>query len=251
MLSYQHIYHAGNAADVQKHLWLIRVLSALRASGKPLFWLDTHGGRGLYDLSAPEAQKLGEYREGFLKFRESLSPAQKKTPEIKTYLELVERANAKRKGFYPGSALIAGQMMKAGDSLTACELHKGEIEHLRKALQRFPFARVLKENGYETLQTLTPPPSGFAGGVLIDPSYEVKTEYQDVLNAVKAAHARWPEGVFLVWYPILQAGLHKALVEGLRALPQAHIEETLFREPGAPGKGMAGSGIAVIGYKTP
>lgn len=250
MLSYQHIYHAGNAADVQKHLWLIRVLTALKAENAPLFWLDTHAGRGLYDLNAPEARKLAEYRAGYLAFRDRMRGRKNLPPGVKSYLQLVDDVNKGRKGFYPGSALIAARMLETGDRLHLCEMHKGEIEYLKKAMKPFPGVTVVKENGYEALAALTPPPSSHRGGVLIDPSYEVKTEYAQVLESVRNAHAGWRSGVFLIWYPILKAGHHKALAEGLRALDDGDtrviVEEQLFRAPEDEGKGMAGTGMVII-----
>lgn len=245
MLSYQHIYHAGNAADVHKHIWLIRVLLALRKGGKPLFWLDTHGGRGLYDLAAPEAQKLGEYREGYLKFREEKRREKNLPDEMKTYFSLIDQVNKKRKGLYPGSAYIAASLLSPKDTLIACDMHKGEVEHLKRHLQKFPQARVLKESGYDILAREIP--STGPGGVLIDPSYEVKTEYAQVAEAVIAAHARWPQGVYMVWYPILKAANHKGMVAALSALPSAQVDEVQFRDPASEGKGMAGSGMIVIG----
>lgn len=251
MLSYQHIYHAGNKADVQKHLWLIRVLRALKDEGNdPVFWLDTHAGRGLYDLGAPEAQKLGEYREGFLPFREEARKAKTLPEDIKTYLRLIDGLNKKRKGFYPGSALIAAKLLGAQDGLILCELHKGEIEFLKKAMKPFSQARVLKEDGYTALARLLPP-SQKRGGVLIDPSYEVKTEYGQVLDSVRTACTLWPQGVYMIWYPILKAGNHRTMVEGFRELEREQgvrviIDEQLFRDPAAEGKGMAGTGMAIV-----
>ncbi|HRQ61837.1 MAG TPA: 23S rRNA (adenine(2030)-N(6))-methyltransferase RlmJ, partial [Alphaproteobacteria bacterium] len=153
----------------------------------------------------------------------------------------------KRKGFYPGSALIAASLLSPKDKLIACDMHKGEVEHLKRALQKFAQARVLKESGYDILTREIPPPPGCAGGVLIDPSYEVKTEYGQVAEAVVEAHNRWTAGVFLIWYPILKAGNHKDMVATLSALPKAQVDEVLFRDPASEGKGMAGSGMIVIG----
>lgn len=250
MLSYQHIYHAGNAADVHKHLWLIRVLAELRKSGKPLLWVDTHAGRGLYDLTAPEAQKLGEYREGYLKFRENTQRQKPLPAEVKTYFEMVDSLNRKRKGFYPGSALIAGTMLSPQDRLIACEMHKGEVDYLRKSMQKFTQAKVLKQDGYAALLESIPP-AGNLGGAIIDPSYEIKSEYLHVLDTLKTALQKWPQGVFLIWYPILKAGNHLPMLEGFQALKASgmniRIDEQLFRPPSTEGKGMAGSGMIIIG----
>lgn len=243
MLSYQHIYHAGNAADVHKHLWLIRVLSALRTHKKPITWVDTHAGRGLYDLGAPEAQKLAEYRDGYLKFRDTVRNA---SGDVKTYFNLVDDVNRKRKGFYPGSALIAAKMLTPQDRLIACEMHKGEIEFLKKSLQSFSQTTVLKQDGYAALLDLSPFP---LGGVLIDPSYEVKTEYMQVLDVIQNTLQKWPQGIFLIWYPILKAGNHLQMLEGFRTIKDVIIDEKLFRDPATEGKGMAGSGVILINFE--
>lgn len=244
MLSYQHIYHAGNAADVQKHLWLIEVIQHLQQQNRPITWLDTHAGRGLYDLSSKEAQKLGEYRSGFLKYRDKRQYQKELRDAEKTYLKLVDNLNKKRKGFYPGSALIAAQLLDKPHKINLFELHKGEIEHLKAATEKFTPVKVYKENGYDALLKVAQKKP--YGGVIIDPSYEVKTEYQQVFDQVATALKTWSEGIFLIWYPLLPAGYHKDMVNQFNALPNIQIEECLFRSEDSGERGLYGTGMIAI-----
>lgn len=248
MLSYQHIYHAGNAADVQKHLWLVAVLEYLRRKDKPLCWIDTHGGRGLYDLRSPEAQKLGEYESGFAALRRALGGCSDLPAALRLYIDLVARVNAGDDlAFYPGSSLIAAHMLGKCDVLRSFDMHPQEIVHLQAALKPFSQVRAAKEDGCKALNALIPPPQK-RGGVLIDPSYEIKGEYGQILELIRAALKKWPQGVFMIWYPLLPAAGHKPLVTGCEALQSAEVlvDEWIFRDPAENGRGLYGSGMIII-----
>ncbi len=254
MLSYQHIYHAGNAADVQKHLWLVSSLQFLKKQKRPVTWLDTHAGRGLYDLSCKEAQRLGEYKTGFRTYRDKRQHAKELDDAEKTYLKLVADLNQKRRGLYPGSALITAQLLDKSDKLALCELHKGEIEHLKKALAPYKNTKIHKQSGYDLLSDIAR--QAPSGGVLIDPSYEVKSEYEQVLQSVTNALALWPTGLFLIWYPLLPAGHHMDIVKGFQSLKTSYtqniqIEECQLRPAGSGERGLYGTGMIIInGPKT-
>lgn len=247
MLSYQHIYHAGNAADLQKHLWLITVLEYMLRKDKPLGWIDTHSGRGLYDLNAPEAQKIGEYKTALIPIIEQLSQTANLPGPLKIYFNLIKDLNAGDITRYPGSAHIAARMLRPDtDGLKSYDLHKGEFEHLKAALAPYDLASCKNADGLAALPALVPPEQK-RGGVLIDPSYEVKTEYREVLKAVRAAFKKWPTGVFMVWYPILPAGGHTYMIEGLKALKAEYvIDEWLWRPAATIGRGMNGTGMAIL-----
>lgn len=254
MLSYQHIYHAGNAADVHKHLWLAAVLEYLRRKDKPLCWIDTHGGRGLYDLQSPEAQKLGECESGFAAVKRAFAGRADAPAILRLYMDLVARVNggaADAPGFYPGSGLIAAHMLGRGDALRSFDMHPGEILHLQAALKPFRHARADREDGYRALNALAPPPQK-RGGVLIDPSYEIKGEYAQVPAVLRAVLKKWPQGAYLVWYPLLPAGAHEALVTGCRALAadipgvEVVVDEWIFRDPAGEGRGLYGSGMIAL-----
>lgn len=236
MLSYQHIYHAANFADVHKHLWLICVIDYLLQKDKPFTWIDTHAGRGLYDLQAAEAQKLKEYEDGF-----SALDALPTSLLAERYKSLMGDRR-----FYSGSAVLAAKMLRGDDRLIAHELHSGEFAHLQKALKPYKNARALHEDGYKGLNALVPP-APRRGGVLLDPSYEVKSEYETCAKAVLKAYKKWSQGVYMIWYPILGAGLHRGMIEVLSALG-LDDEKLIVDEWQQPGKtsGMTGSGIIVI-----
>lgn len=238
MFSYQHIYHAGNMADVQKHLWLLCALEYLGRKDKPYIWIDTHSGRGLYDLSAPEAQKIKEYESGILKILEIVQGSNQ--PILQLYAKAIGGGDLTS---YPGSAFLAAGSLRASDKLYAYEMHPKEFEFLSANLKGFKNAKALKEDGYAGLKSLVPPAIR-RGGVLIDPSYEVKDEYSQVASAVAEAYKKWPQGVYMIWYPILAAGRHEKLCEGLAEITSDYVrDEWIFKDAE---KGMLGSGMFVI-----
>ncbi len=253
MLSYQHIYHAGNKADIHKHLWLMAVLGYLTQKDKPFCWIDTHAGRGVYDLSAPEAQKLGEYKDGYQEFAARFPQGQDVPLLIHAYLDLVSGFNQRNAPlhYYPGSAMIAAKLLRPIDRLEAFERHKGEFPHLQNSLTAHDNARAHFADGYEGLKSLLPPQER-RGGILIDPSFEIKTEYEDCAHAVLAAHKKWTQGVYMIWYPILKAGNHKILTNFLedgiaRKEPDdLVIDEWIFQDNTLQAKGLLGSGMAII-----
>lgn len=247
MLSYQHIYHAGNMADVQKHLWLISVLEYLTKKDKPFFWVDTHAGRGLYDLQSPEAQKIKEYESGILKFYEGLKDAKDLPAPLAHYRDFIKDLNGKELHIYPGSAYLAAKIMRPSDKLYAYDLHKGEFPYLQHTLKNYLNSSPRFEDGLTGLKSHIPPKSIKRGGALIDPSYEVKGEYAQIAKAVIDAHQKFPQGIYMVWYPILSQGYHADLIEPLKALnlptEDFMIDEWHF---GDVEKGMKGSGMIIL-----
>lgn len=241
MLSYQHGYHAGCLADVHKHGALAALLVHLAKKPKPLSYLETHAGRAVYDLSAPEAEKTGEARAGILRLMaEGAIPAEQPFGKV---LRMTEQAYGA--GHYPGSPLIAAQLLRQDDVLHLMEMHPEEIKALKRAMRRHR-AHIHHRDGYEGVLGISPP-TPRRGLVLIDPSYEIKSEYLRVAEFVPALHRRWPEATIMVWYPILEAGLHEAMAGRLVAsdLPEVVHREVRFRiEPGAPG--MRGSGLIIV-----
>ena len=231
MLSYQHGYHAGNPADLHKHLVLAELLTLLTRKARGISYMETHAGRGLYDLGAPESLKTGEAAEGI----EALD-----LPDcpLKTVLDTV------RNGFgpaaYPGSPLIAQTLLRAQDRLHLMELHPAEYGALRKALRNDTTA-VHKRDGNEGVMSLSPPKPR-KGLVLIDPSYEIKTEYEQVADFTHKLMAKWPEATVMIWYPILPAGRHEALINGLKLKCLRHEVSFDLKD----GEGMTGSGLVLV-----
>lgn len=241
MLSYQHIYHAGNFADVQKHAVLAALIRLLALKPQSFSVLDTHAGRGLYDLSSEEAQKVGEFRHGILPFWET---RREKSP-LSDYLALVESFNdGDALTFYPGSAKIAHKLMRAGDRLTLVERHPGEFAELQKAFAGARNVTLAPTDGFAALVDKMPlePRRGL---VLVDPSYEIKTEYNDLPRLLRQALAKWPQAPVMVWYPMLPAGLHHPMLTSLR---KTNIKDMLVSEIRLPETtpGMYGTGVILI-----
>jgi 23S rRNA (adenine2030-N6)-methyltransferase len=242
MLSYQHIYHAGNFADVQKHAVLSQLLRTLALKSQPFCFMDTHAGRGLYDLSSPEALKVGEFKTGILPFWTARA---EKSP-LSPYLDALARFNeGEELVIYPGSCKIAQSMMRPKDSLILVEKHPGEFSELEKAFKDVPHASVEKADGFRRMVEKVPFTQR-RGLVLIDPSYEIKSEYEDLPRHLRSAYKKWPQGQFMVWYPLLKAGRHR---EMLTALRQTEVKDMLVSEirldAVQAGLGMYGSGVLI------
>lgn len=241
MLSYQHIYHAGNAADVHKHGLLAWVLGYMTAKDKPLTYIETHAGRGLYDLGSPEALKTGEAAAGI-----DRALAEGWFAPDHPYAGVLARVRAAEgPRAYPGSPRIAAELLRAGDRIVLAELHPAEHAALGSAMAGTG-AQVLREDGLAMLAARTPPDPR-RGLALIDPSFEVKEDYARLPKLIAAVHRKWNVGVILLWYPILTSGLHQPMVAALKALalPGALCHEVRF-PPARPGHGMVGSGLFAV-----
>jgi 23S rRNA (adenine2030-N6)-methyltransferase len=196
-VNYRHAYHAGNFADVAKHLALVAVLQHLKRKDTPFVVIDTHAGRGLYDLQGEEAVKTGEADAGIRR----LSNLDSETPLIADYLKLARAFGAER---YPGSPLIAAQMLREQDRLVAVEKHEDEARALTRTLAPFGRARAMAADGYERLIALLPPPER-RGVVLIDPPYEATDEFEQAARVFAQAYRRFATGIYLLWFPIKSA----------------------------------------------
>jgi 23S rRNA (adenine2030-N6)-methyltransferase len=235
MLSYQHGYHAGNASDLHKHSVLAVLLSLLTVKPRGISYLESHAGRGLYDLDAPEAHKTGEAARGVL--RHPPPPG-----ALADALAATRAAHGARA--YPGSPLIARLMTREQDRLHLCELHPAEHAGLEAALSG-PGIAIHRRDGHEGLIALCPP-TPRRGLALIDPSYEVKEEYVTTADTALQVMAAWPEGVVAVWYPILPAGRHEALVARLLAEGPSGTLHSVAALVERPERGLTGSGIVVL-----
>ena len=213
-MNYRHAFHAGNFADVAKHLALVSVLLHLRKKQTPFAVIDSHAGCGVYDLRGEEAVRTGEAADGIGR----LAGLDGGPPALKTYLEL-----ARTEGAYPGSPLIAAKLLRPQDRLVAVEKHPEDAAALAVALKPFRKARTENADGYARLAALLPPPERRAA-VLIDPPYESPAEFADAARALAGALRRFATGIYLVWFPlkspadadgfcgeVLAAGARKAL----------------------------------------
>ncbi len=204
MLSYRHIYHAGNFADVFKHVVLVRLLRALARKKTPFFVLDTHAGVGRYDLQAEAAQKNREFGNGILRL---LACAD--MPEaIADYVGLVraENADPARLEVYPGSPRLLRALLRPQDRLVVSELHKADHAQLKSLFAGDRQVAVHLQDAYQGLKAFLPPKER-RGLVLIDPPYERKDEYERVVEGLILAHSRWPTGVYAIWYPVMSRSL--------------------------------------------
>ena len=231
MLSYQHGYHAGNPADLHKHLVLAELLALLTRKSRGISYMETHAGRGLYDLSAPESLKTGEAAEGI----EALT-----LPDGPLARALETTRARYGEAAYPGSPLIAQTLLREQDRLHLMELHPTEYRELRKKLKS-ENTSVHKRDGYEGVLAL-PPPKPRKGLVLVDPSYEVKTEYVQVADFTHLLMAKWPEATVMIWYPILPADRHEELIEALKIKHIRHEVSFDLKD----GQGMTGSGLLLV-----
>jgi len=232
MLSYQHAYHAGNPADLHKHAALSGLLSLLTRKSRGITYMETHAGRGLYDLAGPEARKTREADMGIARATLPEGP----------YADAISGLRAAHgPTAYPGSPLIAAQILREQDRLHLMELHPTEYAALRKAVAG-PRVAVHRRDGFEGVLALSPP-SPRRGLVLVDPSYEVKSDYVAAAAFARKLIAIWPQAVVMIWYPLLAARRHEDLLQGLRPM-RATTHEVRFAA--RPGHGMGGSGLALV-----
>lgn len=238
MLSYQHIYHAGNPADVQKHALLAAALDYLTRKDKPLIYMETHGGRALYDLGSDEAEKTGEAQAGIRRLEPMLPPGH-------PYRLCLNKVRARfGPDAYPGSPLIAALCLREADTIHLAELHPQEAQALRHAMLPWG-AHIHQADGWSVARALTPP-TPRRGMLLVDPSYEIKTDYDEIPKFIGQIHRKWNVGVIALWYPILTGGAHLPMLAALaEAHPDALRHEVRF-PPVREGHRMTGSGMFVI-----
>jgi 23S rRNA (adenine2030-N6)-methyltransferase len=237
LLSYQHAYHAGNAADVQKHAALAWVVDYLTQKDKPLTYIETHAGRGLYDLSGPEATKTGEAAQGVDRLAAKLGDH--------PYIRALAATRAQRgPDAYPGSPMIAAMGLRDTDTMHLCEMHPQEHAALDYAMAPWG-PTIRREDGLAYALSITPP-TPRRGLMLVDPSYEVKSDYDTVPKTLIAVARRWNVGILMLWYPVLTDVPHAPMLRTLtQAFPGALRHEVRF-PPARAGHRMTGSGLFVV-----
>ena len=272
MLAYRHAFHAGNHADVLKHLVLVQVLRHMNRKDKPYWVIDTHAGAGGYALFDPAAQKNAEYADGIgrlwaCKNAPAAGPSQgggsplggqrakagvggDTLPEaVADYLAQIRAFNTGGPLLhYPGSPAIAHQLMRPQDKLRLFELHPSDHRLLDATYGAQPGVQVRCADGFAALKSLLPPPDRRAV-VLLDPSYELKTDYAALRNTLSDALTRFAVGTYAVWYPVLQRRESHLLPQQLRRIAgQADWLDVRMqvREPDASGFGLLGSGMFLI-----
>jgi 23S rRNA (adenine2030-N6)-methyltransferase len=241
-VNYRHIFHAGNFADVAKHVGLLYCLDGLKRKESAFFALDTHAGRGYYDLQAPEAQKSGEADRGI----QHIAKNSIDETDLKRYFAALRVRRGKRLARYPGSPALIAAALRAQDRAVFVELMPAEARALGREVESLGSVRVEIEDGYAALKALLPPHER-RGLVMIDPPYESLDELKLMLQAFADAYRRWPSGIFLIWYPIRSAGQRRTVHARFAAL---HIPKMLFADlsvhPDDAGIGLAGSGLMIV-----
>ncbi len=241
MLSYRHAYHAGNFADVLKHIVLVEILEYMVQKDKGLHYIETHAGAGLYDLTDERAGKLQEYQTGIGRLNRL------DWPELDRYFEILARYNeTPALRWYPGSPLIASAILRKQDRLWLHELHRDEADRLQDNVRGRRSIRIFRTDGLTGLLSLLPPVSR-RGLVLVDPSYEIKTDYQQVVRALAQAHDRFPSGTYLLWYPVVERARIDRLLNDLASTGIPHIQRfELSVRADSSEPGMTGSGMIVV-----
>lgn len=243
-MNYRHAFHAGNFADVLKHVLLIELIEALKAKPAALCCLDTHAGRGLYDLGGDEAGRTGEFRDGIAR----LENADALPDALERYLGTVRAIRAVHgPARYPGSPLIAARHLREHDAGIVCELQAEEAAALRAVLRGDRRFAVHQRDGYEAMRALLPPKQK-RGLVLIDPPFEAQGgEYARIRDALEDAFARWPNAVYAIWYPIklreTVAPFHRWLAQ--RADGDLLVVELLPHADHSPLR-LNGCGVAIV-----
>lgn len=239
-MNYRHIYHAGNFADVMKHLALALCIDYLLRKDKPFCVIDAHGGIGRYDLSGEQAGKTMEWAGGIGKFVEIENPPE----DLNLYLRAVSKDMGK--GFYPGSPMIAARMLRTGDRLIANELHPEDFVTLKKNMSGFKNTTIESRDAYECLRAHLPPKER-RGLVLIDPPFEKTDEFETLIRQMSAWKKRWADGIYLLWYPIkahLKVADLRAAATGL-GLPDTWCFECLKFPEDTP-ESFNGSGLIIF-----
>ncbi len=241
MLSYRHSYHAGNFADVLKHIVLIEILEHMLKKDKPVYYFDTHAGAGFYDLRAPRALKLQESRQGV----GLLEPAQ--WPELAQYFQILDALNpGDALHYYPGSPLIAAKLLRPSDRLWFYELHGEDARLLEDNFCRDRRVKCSRSDGYAGLLAQLPPLSR-RGLALIDPSYEIKSDYQQVVKVLEQSMRRFATGSYALWYPVVERSRIRQMERDLLGSGIANIQRfELCVQPDSDAPGMTGAGMVVV-----
>jgi 23S rRNA (adenine2030-N6)-methyltransferase len=241
-MNYRHIYHAGNFADVAKHVGLQYCLGALRRKEAAFFALDSHAGRGYYDLQAAEAHKSGEADRGVQRLIETRIGA----APLADYFAAIHARRGKRLARYPGSPALIANALRPQDRALFVELLPAEARAVEREIESSGRVRTDIGDGYAALKAFLPPDER-RGLVLIDPPYESMDELKLMLTAFADAYRRWPSGVFLIWYPIRSAAQRSQVHARFASLgiPKMLIAD-LAIHPDDAGVGLAGSGLMIV-----
>lgn len=237
MLSYLHDFHAGNHADVLKHWLLLECVQYLQEKNTPFDYIDTHAGAGLYHLKSARAQLTKEAEQGVLKIN------RKSFPELAMYFSAVEHHLAKNQ--YAGSPLLVKRMLREHDKAWLFELHPKAFQSLKMHCEQKRRCHMRQQEGLQGLLSLLPVKSGRAL-VLIDPSYEIKTDYQAVVETLIKAFKKMPQAVLLLWYPVVNRATNTHMEKQIKksALKNVQLFEMGVADDAV--QGMSASGLIMV-----
>lgn len=242
MLSYRHSFHAGNPADIIKHLVLAHVLEYMTRKEAGYDYIDTHSGAGLFELNSADAQKTQEYQQGIAKLWEY----QGESSALVDYVNLIKSFNNESLAFYPGSPKIAERYLRRQDKGWFFELHPKDLQLLEQNMQGKKSLRVRGEDGFKGLLGLVPPASRRAC-ILMDPPYEIKTDYQQAALMINKAYKRFSSGTYMIWYPVVDRQRIDLLEQTLIDSGMKNIQLfELATEQDTQLHGMTASGMIVI-----
>ena len=248
MLSYRHAFHAGNFADVLKHSVLTLVLEYMTRKDKGFYYIDSHSGAGMYQLTDEYAQKTGEYKDGIAKLIENDD-----LPEaLQPYIDLVKILNEDAINdngeitLYPGSPGIARQFTRRQDSAHLFELHPADIEHLKTYSQRWNKSHVKQSDGYQGVLSLVPPPNR-RGVVLIDPPYELKEDYIKAVRTIVNAYKKFATGTYILWYPVVKRELVEQMENAFKKSDVRNVIQVEYcQKSDTQEYGMTGTGLFIV-----
>ncbi|SEL02820.1 23S rRNA (adenine2030-N6)-methyltransferase [Colwellia chukchiensis] len=248
MLSYRHAFHAGNFADVLKHSVLTLVLEYMTRKDKGFYYIDSHAGAGMYQLTDPYAQKTGEYKAGIAK----LIAKQDAPAALQTYIKLVAQLNQQALAdkaditVYPGSPGIARHFTRRQDSAHMFELHPSDIGYLTEFCQRWNKAHVKQADGYQGVLSLLPPPSR-RGVVLIDPPYELKEDYLKAVRTIVSGYKKFATGTYILWYPVVKRELVEQMQAAFMASELRNVLQVEYcQQADTLTYGMTGTGLFIV-----
>lgn len=244
LMNYQHCYHAGNAADVFKHIILVQLFQQLLKKPQPFFYLDTHAGLPSYDLTSREALATNEFAQGI----ELLWAKPLLESAVVDYLQLIQQLNHDQTSlrFYPGSPVIAQTLLRKGDRAIVCDIQQDIQQQLKYQFRHQSAIQAYQQDGYQALKAFLPP-SEKRGLVLIDPPYEENADWIKLPAAVQATYQRWPTGMYAVWFPIKEPRLVKQLLAAFTktAIPNMLLTEFCPWPQDVPHR-LNGSGVILI-----
>lgn len=245
-MNYRHAFHAGNFADVFKHVIIARILTHLREKVAPFRVIDTHAGEGLYDLAGDEASRTGEWRSGIGRLAEAKLPAD--AAELMAPYLAALRANnhADQLRYYPGSPVLAHHLMRPQDRLVACELEPRAAAAISRHLRGSPAAKVMRIDGWIALKACVPAKER-RGLVIVDPPFEQPDDLIRLADGVTAAYRKWPTGIYLMWYPVKERDGPDRFVKRLQraAMEKCLRVEFAVASPG-PAGGLNACGVIVV-----